>query len=246
MVGGTISMLPIIVIAVGVIIVIIIVKAFKKEPNPYALKEQGDLNLKNGNYDQAIKDYSMLIKVKNKGIKIYLDAEKAASNLGREGYESSSSVADCRIVIADALSLRGDAYSKKGDNAQAMSDYNEAILNYDKIIEVYPNSIYAEYQADVYAKKGNRDEAMSAYNKIIWNHSKSIEKNANDFYSLHSRGKLYLKIGNKNQAIADFETILNIELNKSGYEDYDDYTSDMQNLEKYKAEIKEELKTIKQ
>jgi len=221
-------------------------KFFELNKNPYYTKymERGDLFNISGNIDLAIADYTRVIDLGKKNVKISEDAEKAAERLGREGYTAITHTDLCNVAMA--YNLRGDMYDKKGDRKKAIEDYNEAIFQFDNTIQAGPyGSEYYAKRGDVYAKLGHNDKLLEDYNKAIWTCDKRLQQDKNDFSQLHLRSKFYLKIGNIENAIIDLKSVMQFKLNKGDYDDFEDYNYDVKKLGELQEIVKKELEEIK-
>jgi len=223
----------------------------ESDPNYRRYKERGDLYRKIGNYDQAIADYNQaLSSIENymeKYNKIWYEGKEAAirqGKLGQEGWEYDNppdfytekrNITEYKRNIAESLSLRGEMYDKKGDKKQAMVDYDEAIKFYnnsgteDDLISC----------ADVYIKKGNKEQAIEIYKKFVWEYNKAFKKDPKNFFKLYSLCQMCVKAGDYDQAIANFETLL--QFNQDNVKNYDD----VKVLKETQAKAREELDAIK-
>ena len=214
-----------------------------KEPTYMTYMERGNLFNITGNFDLAIDDYTRVINLGNKGIKIMINANEAAERLGKEGFHYSA--ANDLGNIAEAYNLRGDMYDKKGDSKTAEKNYNEAIIQYNNSIEAAPyGSQYYAKRGDLYAKLGYNDKASTDYNKAIWTCDKRLQEDRNDFSQLHLRAKYNLKLGNTENAIADLKSIMQLKLNKNGYEAFEDYNYNLKILGELQETVKKELEEI--
>jgi len=223
----------------------------ESDPDYRRYKERGDLYRKIGNYDQAIADYNQAIRstesyMENRN-KIWYEGKAAAirqGKLGQEGWEydnppdfytDKSNIAEYKRKIAESLSLRGEMYDKKGDKDLAMADYDEAIKFY-KNSGTEGDLISC---ADVYIKKGNKEQAIEIYNKFIWEYNKAFKKDPKNFLKLYSLCQMCVKAGDYDQAIANFETLL--QFNQDNVKNYED----VKVLKDTQTKAREELDAIK-
>ena len=212
--------------------------AIQLDPEPYytIFGERGDLYRKTGNFDRAIDDYSQVISLNRKGAEIVINAAKAAASLGRAGYSGNTN-SEWK-VIAETLSLRGEMHDAKGDKQQALADYDEAIRYYTLLIDNTQGKYAEPYiiaKADVYVKKGDMEKAKPTYDRYIWEYNKAIEKNPNDFEKLHVLAKMRVKVGDHDQAIANFEALIN--MSPDNVKNYDDIASLKSTQEKARVEL---------
>ncbi len=167
---------------------------------------KGEEYFKNGNYDQAISEYTKVIEL-NPTDAAYNNRGNAYSNKGNLPQAISDYTKAIEINSNDAYAYcgRGLVYVKQGNFTQAISDYN-------KVIEINPNFAY------IYSNRGVAYQGSKEYDKAILDLTKAIKINSNNAYAYYIRASCY--IGKKvfNKAISDFDKA--IELNPKYYNAY--------------------------
>src|SRR5581483_4766987 len=166
-------------------------------PNSYYLTMRAELSLAIGDVDQAIADYSELIKQNGWG-DTYV--QRAAAYRAKGDYKSAIRDYDKAIgeldYDADALNKRGLAYAGDGKLDRAIRDFNEAIAKYP-----YDDSAYYN-RAQAYRLKGLLDEAIRDYGK-------ALELNPNHAAALNSRARAFLAKGDRDHALSDLDAAIN-------------------------------------
>ena len=212
-------------------------KFFELNKDPYYTNymERGNLCNVTANFDLAITDYTRVINLGKKSVKIQENAYGADASTGSD-----------LCNIAKAYDLRGDVYDKKGDRKQAVENYSEAVFYFDKTIEAAPYG--AEYYAmrgDVYEKLGHDDKKLENYNQAIWTCDRFLQQDRNSFSQLYLRGKYYENLGDIEHTISDFEAIMQFQLDKDGFEDFEDYNYAVKSLSDLQKKVIKELDAIK-
>ena len=167
---------------------------------------KGDEYLKQGNYDQAISDYTKAIEI-NPTDGAYNNRGNAYLNKGNLAQAISDYNQAIGINPNDAIAYynRGNVYFKQGNYDQAISDYTQAI-------GINPN------YADAYKERGVAYFSKTEYDKTILDLNRAIEINPNDFTAYSGRFYVYLTEENYTQAISDFNKV--IELNPGDTKNY--------------------------
>ena len=94
-----------------------------------AHKARGNIYFANGDYDGAIADYDMAIKLRPKDAEAYVKRGTAYASMDDYG----RAIADFGSAIrlrpnrASFYTMRGHAYEKTGDKNQAIADYRKAL-----------------------------------------------------------------------------------------------------------------------
>ena len=159
------------------------------------LFEQANFLLMIGQFDQAIKAYSVVIESNPDDAEAYNNRGIAYSDKG-----------DYDQAIADydkAIELKPDdvkAYNNRGIIYAEKSEYKQAIADYDKAIKLKPD--YAEAynnRGNAYRKKGNYDQAIADFDEAI-----ALKPDYAVAYS--NRGIVYLLLQQWEQARKDLQT----------------------------------------
>ena len=118
---------------------------------------------------------------------------------------------DAIRYITELISIEDDAesllqlLSQRCQYNLSAGKYDEAIKEAESLIEQYPYHAYGYYiYAYCHELMGDDVEAMAYYNKYI-------EKDDSTAYIYLKRGRLYLKAGDKESAMRDFERVLELE-----------------------------------
>lgn len=158
---------------------------------------QGCLHIRNGQYDDAIEDFSKVIKINHKFAAAYVNRGLA--------YQLNGNLLQAVLDFSEAIKImpnHAKAYYWRGNVYSHKENYGQAIADYNKTIELEPN--YAEAyggRAYAYYKKGDYDQAISDDNMAI----ELKLDNALVYASVYNtRGFVYFLKGNFNQAISDY------------------------------------------
>jgi hypothetical protein len=129
------------------------------ERNYTAYYNRGTALAKRGDYEQAIRDYDMVIEINPAYKEAYNNRGNAYAAIGsyRQAIQNYDKAIEINPNNTAAYNNRGNAFLLLGDN-------NQAIQNYDKAIEIDPN--YAEAynnRAHAYSNLGNNDRAIEDF-----------------------------------------------------------------------------------
>jgi len=181
--------------------------SFAQEMNPDAgkLYNEGNSQLKAGNYNGAIGSYDKALAIE-KDYRIYYQkgvAQKKASNL--EGAKSS---------FEECLKLNSEfeaGYNALGGVYFSMGNYQEAINKFEKVLSVSDNaSVKKKVKKNLslaYAKLGNTEMSQGNASKAIENLNKAVEYDNYDAAYL-SLAKLYSELGDWDKCISASESAL--------------------------------------
>jgi tetratricopeptide (TPR) repeat protein len=197
---------------------------------------QGLTYSEQGDYAQAIADFTKAIELDPNNATAYFNRGLAQVNLG----DPEQAIADFTKAIeldpdhALAYNNRGDVYYKAGDYAQAIADFTKAI-------ELDPNDAIAYFhRGSVYDEQNNYEEAIADFTKAIelkhdplsWpyfnrgtvyyeqndyeeaiaDYTKAIELDYDPLSRPYfNRGNAYYKLGDYEQAIADFTKVIELD-----------------------------------
>ena len=155
-----------------------------------------------GDYDRAIADYSEAIRIEptyvlafySRGIAYYNkgDYDRAIGD-----YSEALRLAPVKDILA--LQNRGHAYQAKGDFDRAIADYSEALRIEPKFAWALNDRCYARALAGRELR-----EALADCNEAL----RLIPNDAFTAATLDSRGFTYLRLGEFDNAIADYNAVL--------------------------------------
>jgi len=175
----------------------------KFEPNDAkAYLDRGNVHLDEGNYDEAIADYSQAIRLDPNYVAAYNDRGIAYKNIG----DNDNAIADYNQAIrlnpnyAAAYNNRGLAYKNIGDNDNAIADYSQAIRLNPNYAAAYNNRGHA------YFNIGDNDNAIADYNQVI-----RLDPNYAKAYN--NRGYAYFNIGDYDEAITNYNQAIRLNPN---------------------------------
>jgi len=146
----------------------------------------------NGDYDRAIENYNIAVKIKPKS---YVLCARGDAYKDKGDYDKAIEDFNQAIRLdsnyAKAYNDRGLAYYAKGD-------YDKAITNYNQVIKLNPNDTSVYYQVNLV---------------FIASISQAIKLNPNDTSAYYLRGEAYYDIGDYDNAIADYSQAIKLKPN---------------------------------
>ncbi|MDR2592934.1 MAG: tetratricopeptide repeat protein [Chitinispirillales bacterium] len=156
-----------------------------------------------GDYDNAIDEYTAVIKFDPNNVDAYVGRGSAYVGRGNDG-DYDRCISDCNMAMrldpnnAKAYFFRGSAYSKIDANDQAIADYNYGI-------RLDPNNASVYFSRScVYTKQGKYDLAIKDCDQ-------AIRLDPNNVIAYIGRGVLYCDKKNRpDLAINDFNVVLRI------------------------------------
>ena len=153
---------------------------------------RGNAYFKVGEYDNAVKEYSVAIRMMPAGAGPYVNRGVAYGAKGDDGraiedYDEAIKV-DSRAIFA--YNNRGIWYFHKGENNRAIEDFNKAIQVAPRYANAYSN------RGNVYLRKGEYDRSIHDYDAAI-----SLAPSKPFAYS--SRALAHALIGNAHEAQQD-------------------------------------------
>jgi len=180
-------------------------------PNLYI--ERGVAYDDKGDKPKAIADYSKTIEFKPD----YTQAYKFRSKIFCELKQYDKAIADYDALLrldpsnADVYFLRAVAYRLNDENEKAVSDYKKAITLMPQKEEQYFRIFYGNTQdIEVYKKQGYAYEKNGDYSKAIQEFTKAINADPKNALFYARRGNAYKNLGNREDATADFETVMKL------------------------------------
>ncbi|MDR1929280.1 MAG: tetratricopeptide repeat protein [Treponema sp.] len=163
---------------------------------------KGNANKNLGNWDQAIADYTEVLREDPGNAIAY--CSRGSAYINKRDYDRA--IADLNQAIRldpnDAISYneRGFAYDHKGGYDQAIADFNQALRLNPGFAVAYNN------RGEAYRKKGNLDRAIADYDQAI-----RLDPTRVRAYS--NRGLAYTLKGNHDRAIADLNQAIRLDPN---------------------------------
>ena len=161
---------------------------------PFAFYRRAIAHERNGDLDQAIRDYSEAIRLDQDSPGPFYNRGLAYAAKG----DHTRAIGDYSEAIrlypdyAQAFSSRGLAYVRKGDLDQAIRDFDEAIRLDREYPEAWNN------RGLVYAHRGDLDRAIQHFDQALRLRGRYPE-------ALTNRGYSYADKGDYRQAIRDFD-----------------------------------------
>jgi tetratricopeptide (TPR) repeat protein len=159
-----------------------------------------------GDYDHAIADYTEAIRVESDyGLAFY---SRGIAYFNKKDYDRA--IADytesLRLSPRDIIALqnRGHAY-------QAKQDYDSAIVDYSEAIGIEPKFAYA-FNDRCYVRAIAGRELQQA----LADCNEALRLVPNDFHTLDSRAFAYLRLGNFEKAVTDYNAVLKINPRQAG------------------------------
>ncbi|MEM7375266.1 MAG: tetratricopeptide repeat protein [Bacteroidota bacterium] len=173
--------------------------ALRKDPSrAESFLTRGRIHLKTGNKNNALKDFNRTIDLNPLLSLGYAYRGETHISLGN----LRKAQADFEQAIAQG-SLRPEAYIGLGDIYLERQNFEKALEKYDVAVQIAPQSPLG------YLKRANYFFRFKQYEEALSNYNKSLElggeKTADVFVN---RGIIHTELGNPNQALADFNTVL--------------------------------------
>jgi len=175
---------------------------------PGKLWDAGNENLKNGNYADAVKNYSALIQIDPSYIYTYRNRGFAYYSLNK----LSNCIADLNKYIAEVTDDQY-SYATRGWAKYYTNDYTGALADFNLQIENAPNSAVAYY---------NRGSAKSMLNDnygAITDYSKAIQFDPSFSMAYNNRGWSKYELKKYSEALVDLNKA--IELDPKNWVAYD-------------------------
>lgn len=178
-----------------------LIKAHAENPKVLviAYNNRGNAYTDKGQYDLAIQDYDESIKLNPNYAKAFNNRGVAYQKKGE--YDRAIEDFDTAIKIdpdyATAFANRAETYRKKGDYSSALKDFDEALRQQPTLAIVWNERCWTR------TITGELQAALADCNEAI-----RVKPNAATF---DSRGFTYLKLGQWQLAIADFDSALRLD-----------------------------------
>jgi len=161
---------------------------------PFAYNNRGMFLGRSGQYDAALRDFTMAISLDPGFYEAYNNRALTYEKMG----QLDKALADYNTAVTLDPTF-GEGFYHLGMVYGQMGLHNEAIQALDKSIALDPNNAEAYSNRGVmYSRSGQPERALEDY-------SKAIALNQNFAAAYMNRGGLYLKSGRKDLAFSDFE-----------------------------------------
>lgn len=174
-----------------------------------------------GNFIQAIDDYSKAIKLNSKHVKAYYNR---GNSYGKQG-KLSDAIEDYKKAVAINPQYT-EAYYNMGNTYEKQGNLEEAIMSYTKALETNP-----KYSA-AYCNRGNVHQAQGNLQQALDDYSKAIEINPSFAGVYSNRGNVYFAQGNTEKAITDYNKAIDLNPHAGFYANRGNIYQNMGNLQK--------------
>lgn len=157
------AILGIVVIAVVVLLAVQVFIEGQLPGHAMYYSNRGDNYLKNGNYDQAIAEYTQAIKLDPSLTSLFYNRGLAYSN--KDDYDNA--IADFSQVIK-MNPKDGEAYFERGYNYSMKGSLESAIADYTQVVQLDPGNAYAYNNRGLsYENLGRNDEAIKDFETVL-------------------------------------------------------------------------------
>ncbi len=181
-------------------------KSIEIQPHPYAYHNRGRVYYKEGEKNNALKDYDEAIRLKPDYANSYLGKGNFYNDRGEKGdkknaLENYKKAIEFGHKTANIYVSVGDIYyydNELKDDDKALSNYNEAVTL------GYKNTNTYQIMGSIYYNKGNYNKALESYKKVIDLDS----KNANVYVNM---GNAYKAQGNNQKAVETYDEAINLD-----------------------------------
>ncbi|MDP2687057.1 MAG: tetratricopeptide repeat protein [Aequorivita sp.] len=168
-------------------------------------------------FQNAIKDYSIIIDQNPSFKDIYF--ERAYANIRLENYSAA------KIDLESQLALTPTDFKSLANVINVKTKlklFEEALADYETILTAYPDQPNLHI---VYSNRANLFKDMDQLPKALENIETALTLNNDYDIGFLNRAEINLKLGNKEQACADFNVALNLGVEKNEHFKVDeDYT----------------------
>jgi Flp pilus assembly protein TadD len=200
---------------------------------------RGNAHFDQGEYDQAIADYTEVIKHQPSRSQAYFkrgaayhataNHQKAlvdyivATQLDPKLAEAFNKAGELYLLknpdfavpfLSEAIRLKPDyaeAYKTRGQVYIARNEHEKAITDFTKALALNPDYADAYVSRGVaYLGKGDQKAANDDFTNGIAAADRMLQKNPNDAWAYFARGSAYNVKGEKEKAIADYEKVLEL------------------------------------
>lgn len=211
-----------------------IIRSGKETDKTIALNNRGNAYLASGQHDRAIEDYNEAIRLNPEKFLSFHNRGYAYLQKGQyhEAIKDFNQAALLNATSIHVFNHRGHSYIALGQHDRAVADFDQAILLDPKNPASFNN------RGVVYLRQGDNERAIedfseairldpnrqSAFSNRCWSRAvlgrelqaalddctKSLRLKANDSGTFTSRGFVHIKLGNFDQAIADYSAAIGL------------------------------------
>lgn len=160
---------------------------------------QGLLNIKNGNYEEAIKFFDKTINTNPNCSNAYIDKGIALNAL--TNYQQAIKSYDTALLIDDT-NIR--IFISKAKTLYLMKKYEDSIIECDIGLKLKKHS-------NLYNIKGASLATLGEYNEAIENYNKAIEQNPNYFDPHQNKFCPLFKLGRYKEALESINKAIELE-----------------------------------
>lgn len=164
---------------------------------------QGIINIKNGNYEEAIKFFDKTIKINPNCSNAYIDKGIALNAL--TNYQEAIKNYDIALLI-DNTNIR--IFISKAKTLYLMEKYKDSIIECDIGLELKKHPY-------LYNIKGISLAALGEHNEAIENYNKAVEQEPNYFDPYQNKFCPLFKLGRYEEALESINKAIELEPNHS-------------------------------
>lgn len=175
----------------------------------------GKKNFVSGNYEAAADYFTKAITKNPNRADYYIDYGMALISLER--YDEAIEQFDRVYMDKDVLMVRENnkrALRGKGIVAYCMQSYQEAISQFDAALAI---NALSDLDVDILYYKGNALIKTGAYEEARDSYTRIIERNNKEAEALSMRAYTYLKAGEFDKSLADYEEAIRLKPNHYEY-----------------------------
>jgi tetratricopeptide (TPR) repeat protein len=174
--------------------------------NPAYYLERGNIHIKEHNYGQALRDFSLAIEKNAEGAVLYSALSQRAICHG--AFEQFNDlINDLSLIINNNLQ-NSNTYAKRADYYLHFGDPEKSIADYTSAYQLDPdNHVHLLNRAQAYFKIERYHEAIKDLDELLM-----LEDSDHKFVALTHfwRGKTYFKLNDTEKALADFNRMAKI------------------------------------
>jgi tetratricopeptide (TPR) repeat protein len=177
----------------------------QEDPGPkrvFALAERGHIRERTGRKEQAIEDYTSVLRIQPSG-ELYLKRGKLQESLGRLE-EAASGYEEGLARLGDSMLL------KKGliEIRIAQGKFDEALVLIDEQLTRFPsNTQWYLQRAQVLSQMGQNEEAGKTYDQALTQANRMLGKRQTAIHLL-ARAKILNAMGKREDAVRDLREAL--------------------------------------
>lgn len=164
---------------------------------------QGIINIKNGNYEEAIKFFDKTININPNCSNAYIDKGIALDALTK--YQEAVKNYDIALSI-DNANIR--IFINKASTLYLMKKYEDSIIECDKGLKLKKHS-------HLYNMKGASLATLGKHNEAIENYNKAIEQEPNYFDPYQNKFCPLFKLGRYEEALESINNTIELKPNHS-------------------------------